>query len=326
MTDLKTINLKELKKQAINQEFANMLNGLQSLKEYIEYTWTSDNRRDVRVVSSFNDILEVCDEDGEKIRMNYDEKIISTNGELLEAVFLNDSYKLSIFNPFNPKQVNYELVEVNSEQTKEDRFITMLNKGWLEAVEENKFQILLNSEGQNETIEKFKNLIFHEMKYKRYYEGTYHRAYLVTEYELTISLDGVQAYIGAAPGFNDDSSDSERNWYLNSYLEYHDSLEGKIQIADGDEWSEIFSLSDKEVKSFSELFNNYELLEKSEKEYEVRLIKHLQERIKELKATTHPSLIIQIRVVDSGFKLEYVEKNTRKLINSIATFEEQLNM
>lgn len=326
MNDVKTINLKELKLQAANQELVNILNGLQCLKEYIEYTWTSDNRRDIAVVSSYNDIIEVCSENGEKLRMSYDEKVISTNGVLVEVVFLNDVYKLIIFNPFNSNQVNYELVIIHSEQTKEDGFITILNKDWSEAVEENKLQILLKSEEQNETIEKFKNLIFHDMKYKRYYEGTYHRAYLVTEYELTISIDGVQAYIGAAPGFNNDSSDSERNWYLNSYLEYHDSLEGKIQIADGDEWSEIFSLCDEQVKSFSELLNNYELLEKSEKEYDVRLIKHLQERIKTLEAITPPGLIVQIRVVDSGFKLEYIEKDTGKLINSIATFEEQLNM
>jgi len=322
----KTINLKGIKQQAANQELANMLNELYCLKEYIEHTWTWNNKRELVVVSSYNDILEVCTEDGEKLRMRYEVKVISTDRELVEVVFLNDFNKLTIFNPCNSEQINYELVKISPSKTDGNEFITMLNKGWAEFVEENKFQILLSSEGQKETIEKFKNLVFHEMNYERYYEGSYHGAYVVAEFKLTISIGGVKAYIGAAPNFNGNPSDSERNWYLNSYLEYHDSSEGKIQIEDGDKWSEIFSLSDEQVKSLSELFNNYELLEKSEKEYDVRLLKNLQERIKMLKATIHPSLIIQIRVIDSGFKLEYVEKNTRKLINSIATFEEALNM
>jgi len=327
MEIVKRINLKEIKQQAANQELTNMLNELYCLKQYTEHNSTLNNRRELFVVSSYNDIVEVHDEDGKKLRMGYDEKVISTDGELIEVAFLNDFYKLTIFNPFNPKQVNYELVGINSEQIKENGFITMLNKGWSEVVEENKFQILLSSEGQSETIEKFKNLIFHEMKYMRYYEGYYQRgAYVVAEFRLTISIDGVKACIGAAPKFNKQPPVMGRNWYLNSNLEFYDSGEGDAQIESGDEWNEIFSLSDKEVNCLSDLFNNYELLEKSVKEYDVRLIKHLQERIKVLKITANPNLVIRIRVVDSGFKLEYVEKDTGKLINSIATFEEQLNM
>jgi len=327
MSNVKIINLKELKLQAANQELANMLNELYCLKQYTEHNSTLNNKRELFVVSSYNDIVEVHFENGKKVRMSYDKKVISTDGELVEVVLLNDLYKLTIFNPFNPKQVNYKLVGINSEQTKEKEFITMLNKGWSEVIEENKFRILLDSEGQNEVIEKFNNLIFHEMKYMRYHEGYYQEGtYVVSEFKLTISIDGVKACIGAAPEFNKNSEDLGRNWYLNSNLQFYDSSVGDAQIEDGNEWSKIFSLSDKQVTCLSDLFNDYELLEKSIKEYDVRLIKHLQERIKVLKTTTNPGIIIQIRVVNSGFKLEYVEKNTRKLINSIATFEEQINM
>ncbi len=66
MNDVKTINLKEIKQQAANQELANMLNELYCLKQYTEHNSTLNNKRELFVVSSYNDIVEVHSENEKK--------------------------------------------------------------------------------------------------------------------------------------------------------------------------------------------------------------------------------------------------------------------
>ncbi|PDZ94537.1 hypothetical protein CON36_33310 [Bacillus cereus] len=208
------------------------------------------------------------------------------------------------------KQVN-EVVEMS--------FVDSLNNQWQEFIEENKLQILIDS-GDEKFEFILKQFIFEKATFERQIEGYYSEAYVVDEFDLTISLNGISETMGASPDCN---KDTEVNWFLSPYL---DTADGEVEIQNDKKFTETFGITKSQELSFQKVFDDFELLDKCEVENAKRQKIYLQKESESMQKFVKESYQVESCFKGNGILIKVTDTITGEVINEFTKVMDRIEI
>ncbi len=317
MKIVKTINLNELE---IGLVFEQLLNGLHPLKTYKR----NKENKELQWVSSYSSHVKFQLENNEEVIMNLEEVIMDENlTSNLTATFSNETNKLIISSNGVNTNLTYEYSELASIKKGEMSFIEEMNVEWQEYVLENKLNNLIETDDEQSNAI-FKGLSFLHVDYIRSIHGSLNEFTNVVEHRLTINFRGVEAVIGAAPGYN--SEFKEKNWFLSPYLDVWDTQDVMFQVKDGQDFSNVFSLTKSQVNALNRMLTEFNLLAKTKSEVINRKIVSLQNRIKSIQTFSDDDVVISARYVLEGTEILVLDKENGTEVTRFTIFQDMLEM
>ncbi|MGX5608797.1 hypothetical protein ACWKTZ_20520 [Bacillus cereus] len=211
------------------------------------------------------------------------------------------------------KQAN-EVVEMS--------FVDGLNKKWQEFIEENKLQILIDS-GDEKFEFILKQFIFEKATFERQIEGYYSESYVVDEFDLTISLNGISETMGASPDCN---KNTQINWFLSPFLDYIDTPTGEIEIRNNKKFTEIFGITESQELSIQKVFNDFELLDKCEVENAKRQKTYLQKESESMQKLVKESYQVESCFKGNGILIKITDTITGELIDEFTKVMDRIEI
>lgn len=330
MKIVKKINLNELK---TGLDFEQLLKGLHPFKTY------KRKEEDVKLqwVSSYSSYVEFQLENNEKVIMNLEEVLMDEKANIsLEdvlmneklttnsiAIFSNETDKLVISNNGVNANLTFEYSKLTSMKKDEKSLIENINAEWQEYVLENKFNNLIETDNE-QSNDIFMGLSFLQMNYIRSIHGSLGDFTNVVEHNLTINFRGAEAIIGAAPGYN--SEYKKKNWFLSPYIDVWDTEDVMFQIKDGQDFSNVFSLTKSQVIALNRMLTEFNLLTKTKSVFLNRQIISLLNTIKSIEIFSNDNAVISAGFVSEGTEIFVVDKEKGNVISRFTIFQDMLDM
>ena len=317
MKIVKTINLNELKR---GLNFKQLLSGLHPLKTYKR----KKENKELQWVSLYSSHIEFQLENNEKVIMNLEEVLMDENLITnLTATFSNETNKLIISSNDVNTNLTYEYSELFSIKKDEMSLIEKMNVDWQEYVLENKFNNLIETDDE-QSNDIFKELSFLHVDYTKSVQGSFSEFVNVVEHRVTINFKNIEAVIGAAPGYNPEFY--KKNWFLSPYLDVGDSQDTLFQVKDGENFSEVFNLTNSQVNALNRMLTEFNLLAKTESEFINREMACLQNSIKSIQTFSNADVVISARFLSEGTEILVLEKENGTEVTRFTIFQDMLEM